>query len=159
MEPSTDPIPPVEVPPTPNLPVEQLKSGSNASVGVPEGVETMVCDSNCVENLFALDGVTANEVAISFGGETVVVKKGASKVKVPVSAGSRDLVVTQKAADGSTQVVASTNVVTSLQKFGATTSSSSTSKDSSSTGIIVIIAALVLVAGAGAVVVRKKKSA
>lgn len=159
VEPSTDPIPPVEVPPTPNLPVEQLKSGSNASVGVPEGVETMVCDSNCVENLFALDGVTANEVAISFGGETVVVKKGASKVKVPVSAGSRDLVVTQKAADGSTQVVASTNVVTSLQKFGATTSSSSTSKDSSSMGIIVIIAALVLVAGAGAVVVRKKKSA
>ena len=159
VEPSTDPIPPVEVPPTPNLPVEQLKSGSNASVGVPEGVETMVCDSNCVENLFALEGVTANEVAISFGGETVVVKKGASKVKVPVSAGSRDLVVTQKAADGSTQVVASTKVVTSMQKFGATTSSSSTSKDSSSMGIIVIIAALVLVAGAGAVVVRKKKSA
>ena len=159
VEPSTDPIPPVEVPPTPNLPVEQLKSGSNASVGVPEGVETMVCDSNCVENLFALEGVTANEVAISFGGETVVVKKGASKVKVPVSAGSRDLVVTQKATDGSTQVIASTKVVTSLQKFGTTTSSSSTSEGSSSMNIILIIAALVLVAGAGAVVVRKKKSA
>lgn len=159
VEPSTDPIPPVEVPSTPNLPVEQLKSGSNASVGVPEGVETMVCDSNCVENLFALEGVTANEVAISFGGETVVVKKGASKVKVPVSAGSRDLVVTQKATDGSTQVIASTKVVTSMQKFGATTSSSSTSKDSSSMGIILVIAVLVLVAGAGAVVVRKKKSA
>ena len=159
VEPSTDPIPPVEVPPTPNLPVEQLKSGSDSSVGVPEGVETMVCDSNCVENLFALEGVTANEVAISFGGETVVVKKGASKVKVPVSAGSRDLVVTQKATDGSTQVIASTKVVTSMQKFGATTSSSSTSKDLSSTGIILIIAALVLVGGAGAVVARKKKSA
>lgn len=158
-EPSTDPIPPVDVPPTPNLPVDQMKTGSGSAVGIPEGVETMVCDSTCVENLFALEGVTANELAISFGGESVVVKKGSSKVRVPVSAGSRDLVVTQKASDGSPQVVASTKVVSSLQKFGTTTSSSSTSEGSSAMNIILIIAALVIVAGAGAVVVRKKKSA
>jgi len=159
VEPSTDPIPPVEVPPTPNLPVEQLKSGSNASVGVPEGVETMVCTSTCVEDLFALEGVTANEITISVGGESVVVKKGASKVKVPVSAGSRDLVVTQKATDGSNQVVASTKVVTSMPKFGTSIASTSTNEGSSSLTIIVVLAALIVIGGVGVVAVRKKKSA
>ena len=159
VEPSTDPIPPVEVPPTPNLPVDQLKSGSSASVGIPEGVETMVCTSACVDDLFALEGVTSDQVTISVGGESVVVKKGASKVRVPVSAGSRDLVITQKASDGSTQVVASTKVVTSMQKFGTTTASTSSSNGSSLKNIILVIAALIIVAGTGALVVRKKKSA
>jgi hypothetical protein len=158
VEPSTDPIPPVEVPPAPNLPVEQLKSGSDASVGIPEGVETMVCDSACVEDLFALEGVTADKVTISVGGESVVVKKGDSKVRVPVSTGSRDLVVTQQSSDGSTQVVASTKVVTSLPKLDTAIASTSTSEGSSSISIILVIAALIVIGGAGVVVVRKKRT-
>jgi len=158
VEPSNDPIPPVQVPPTADLPVEQLKSGSNSTLAVDEGVSTMVCSSTCVEDLFALEGVTGDVLTVSVGSESIVVKRGVSKVRVPVSAGAKELVVTQKTANGATEVVGSAKVFTAPASFGSTAATSN-SEDGSNLLILVVLGLGVLViAGAGTTLVRRRKA-
>ena len=158
VEPSNDPIPPIEVPPTVDLPVEQLKSGSNSTIAVDEGVSTMVCSSTCVDDLFALEGVTGDVLTVSVGSESIVVKRGASKVRVPVSAGAKELVVSQKSANGSTEVVSSTKVFTAPVNLGST--STSTSSESGSNLLVMVILGLgvLIIAGAGATLIRRRKA-
>jgi hypothetical protein len=158
VEPSNDPIPPVEVPPTADLPVEQLKSGSSSTTGIADGVSTMVCSSTCVDDLFALEGVTGDVLTVSIGSESVVVKRGASKVRVPVNAGAKELVVSQKAANGTTQVVGSAKVFTAPASFGSTAATSN-SEDGSNLLILVVLGLGVLViAGAGTALIRRRKA-
>ena len=158
VEPSNDPIPPVQVPPTADLPVEQLKSGSNSTLAVDEGVSTMVCSSTCVEDLFALEGVTGDVLTVSVGSESIVVKRGASKVRVPVSAGAKELVVTQKTASGATEVVSSTKVITAPANLGSTTTSTSSESGSNMLLLIVLGLGVLVIAGAGTTIVRRRKA-
>ena len=158
VEPSNDPIPPVQVPPTPDLPVEQLKSGSNSTLAVDEGVSTMVCSSTCVEDLFALEGVTGDVLTVSVGSESIVVKRGASKVRVPVSAGAKELVVTQKTANGTTEVVGTTKVITAAANLGSTTTSTSSESGSNMLLLIVLGLGALVIAGAGTTLVRRRKA-
>ena len=118
----------------------------------------MVCSSTCVEDLFALEGVTGDSLTISIGSESVVVKKGASKVRVPVSSGARELVVTQKASDGSTQVVGSTKVVTSHVSLGSTSSSNTSESGSNMLIKLIVGLGVVVLAGAGVTLVRRRKA-
>jgi hypothetical protein len=158
VEESNDPIPPVEVPPTADLPVDQLKSGSSSTTGIADGVSTMVCSSTCVDDLFALEGVTGDVLTVSIGSESVVVKRGASKVRVPVSAGAKELVVSQKASNGTTQVVGSAKVFTAPASFGST-AATNTSEDGSNLLILVVLGLGVLViAGAGTALIRRRKA-
>jgi len=158
VEESNDPIPPVEVPQTASLPIEQLKSDAGASVGIADGVTTMVCSSTCVEDLFALEGVTSDLLTVSIGGESVVVKKGATKVRVPVSSGARDLVVSQKTTTGITQVVGSTKVVTAHVSLDTSAASGDSQGGSNVVMIALIVVGLLLLSGAG-VAVRRRKTA
>ncbi|MFM2234398.1 MAG: hypothetical protein RL296_57 [Actinomycetota bacterium] len=158
VEPSNDPIPPIEVPPTVDLPVEQLKSGSNSTIAVDEGVSTMVCSSTCVDDLFALEGVTGDVLTVSVGSESIVVKRGASKVRVPVSAGAKELVVTQKTASGATEVVSSTKVITAPANLGATSTSTSSESGSNLLMLIVLGLGVLVIAGAGTTLVRRRKA-
>ena len=158
VEPSNDPIPPVQVPPTADLPVEQLKSGSNSTLAVDEGVSTMVCSSTCVEDLFALEGVTGDVLTVSVGSESIVVKRGASKVRVPVSAGAKELVVTQKTASGATEVVSSTKVITAPANLGSTSTSTSSESGSNLLVMVVLGLGVLVIAGAGTTLVRRRKA-
>ena len=158
VEESNDPIPPVQVPPTADLPVEQLKSGSNSTLAVDEGVSTMVCSSTCVEDLFALEGVTGDVLTVSVGSESIVVKRGASKVRVPVSAGAKELVVTQKTASGATEVVSSTKVITAPANLGSTTTSTSSESGSNMLLLIILGLGVLVIAGAGTTLVRRRKA-
>ncbi|NBW91315.1 MAG: hypothetical protein EBR53_02475, partial [Actinobacteria bacterium] len=158
VEDSNDPIPPVDVPQTAGLPIDQLKSDSGSSVGIADGVSTMVCTSTCVEDLFALEGITGDSLTVSIGSESVVVKKGASKVRVPVSSGARELVVTQKASDGSTQVVGSTKVVTSHVSLGSTSSSNTSESGSNMLIKLIVGLGVVVLAGGGVTLVRRRKA-
>ena len=158
VEPSNDPIPLVEVPPVVDLPVEQLKSGSNSTLAVDEGVSTMVCSSTCVEDLFALEGVTGDVLTVSVGSESIVVKRGASKVRVPVSAGAKELVVTQKTASGVTEVVSSTKVITASANLGSTSKSTSSESGSNLLMLIVLGLGVLVIAGAGTTLVRRRKA-
>jgi len=158
VEPSNDPIPPVQVPPTADLPVEQLKSGSNSTLAVDEGVSTMLCSSTCVEDLFALEGVTGDVLTVSVGSESIVVKRGASKVRVPVSSGAKELVVTQKTASGVTEVVSSTKVITASANLGATSTSSSSESGSNLLMFVVLGLGVLVLVGAGSVLIRRRKA-
>ena len=158
VEESNDPIPPVQVPPTADLPVEQLKSGSNSTLAVDEGVSTMVCSSTCVEDLFALEGVTGDVLTVSVGSESIVVKRGASKVRVPVSAGAKELVVTQKTASGVTEVVSSTKVITASANLGSTSKSSSSESGSNLLMFVVLGLGVLVLVGAGSVLIRRRKA-
>ena len=158
VEESNDPIPPVQVPPTADLPVEQLKSGSNSTLAVAEGVSTMVCSSTCVDDLFALEGVTGDVLTVSVGGESIVVKRGASKVRVPVRAGAKELVVTQKAASGTTEVVSSTKVITAPANLGSTTTNTSSESGSNLLVMVILGLGVLIIAGAGATLIRKRKA-
>ena len=158
VEPSNDPIPPVEVPPVADLPVEQLKSGSDSSIAVADGVSTMVCSSTCVNDLFALEGVTGDVLTVSVGSESVVVKRGASKVRVPVSAGAKELVVSQKSSNGSTEVVSSTKVFTAPANLGSTSTSTSSESGSNLLVMVVLGLGVLIIAGAGATLIRRRKA-
>lgn len=158
VEESNDPIPPVQVPPTADLPVEQLKSGSNSTLAVAEGVSTMVCSSTCVDDLFALEGVTGDVLTVSVGGESIVVKRGASKVRVPVRAGAKELVVTQKAASGTTEVVSSTKVITAPANLGSTTTNTSSESGSNLLVMVILGLGVLIIAGAGATLIRRRKA-
>jgi hypothetical protein len=158
VEESNDPIPPVQVPPTADLPIEQLKSESNSTLAVAEGVSTMVCSSTCVEDLFALEGVTGDVLTVSVGSESILVKRGASKVRVPVSAGAKELVVTQKTASGATEVVSSTKVITAPANLGATSTSTSSESGSNMLLLIVLGLGVLVIAGAGTTLVRRRKA-
>ena len=156
VEESNDPIPPVEISQTVQVPVDQLKSGADVSVGVSEDVSTMVCSSTCIEDLFALDGVVGDALTLSVGGESVVIRKGDTKARIAVQSGSRDLVVTQTGSNGSTQVVGSTKVFTAPANYGAAASAEGSKKSGNSMQLIVfVVLGLLVIAGVGVVVRRR----
>jgi hypothetical protein len=158
VEPSNDPVPSFEVPPATQLPVDQLKSGSNSTIAVADGVTTMVCSSKCVDDLFALEGVIGDVLTVSVGGESVVVKRGASKVRIPVSAGARDLVVLQKTATGRIEVVSSTKVSTAPANLVSTPSTSTSESGSNLLLMVFIGLGLLVLAGAGTTLIRRRKA-
>jgi hypothetical protein len=135
-----------------------LKSESNSTLAVAEGVSTMVCSSTCVEDLFALEGVTGDVLTVSVGSESIVVKRGASKVRVPVSAGAKELVVTQKTASGATKVVSSTKVITAPANLGSTTTSTSSEGGSNMLLLIILGLGVLVIGGAGTTLVRRRKA-
>jgi hypothetical protein len=158
VEQSNDPIPTIEVSATVQVPVDQLKSGADVTVGMSEDVTTMVCSSTCVEDLFTIDGVVGDSLTLSVGGESVIVRKGDSKVRVPVKSGSRDLVVTQTGANGTNQVVSSTKVFTAPANYGATAVQSSQDGGASMQLVLLVVFGLLVVVGVG-VVVRRRATA
>ena len=158
VEQSNDPIPTIEVSATVQVPVDQLKSGADVTVGMSEDVTTMVCSSTCVEDLFTIDGVVGDSLTLSVGGESVIVRKGDSKVRVPVKSGSRDLVVTQTGANGTNQVVSSTKVFTAPANYGATAVQSSQDGGASMQLVLLVVFGLLVVVGVG-VIVRRRATA
>jgi hypothetical protein len=97
-------------------------------------------------------------LTVSVGGESVVVKRGASKVRIPVSAGARDLVVLQKTATGRIEVVSSTKVSTAPANLVSTPSTSTSESGSNLLLMVFIGLGLLVLAGAGTTLIRRRKA-
>jgi hypothetical protein len=75
-----------------------------------------------------------------------------------VSAGAKELVVTQKTANGTTEVVGTTKVITAAANLGSTTTSTSSESGSNLLMLVVLGLGVLVIAGAGTTLVRRRKA-
>jgi hypothetical protein len=157
---------PTDIPEIPKLPVASLVQDSANGV-VPallDGVTSMVCNSTCIDTLFANAGITDGSIDITIGDSTVTVKKGQKKAVIKVGARASKISVTATSADGTQKVDLSTPVasvpaaVQQAVEAGQTIGVSSNSSGLTSK-LPYLLALLVVLLGAAAVVnARRKKS-
>jgi hypothetical protein len=155
---SNDPIPAVDIPAPPALPVGQLvEPGNKSTVEIADGVTSMLCTTECIEELFASVDPAVSTLQVNVGGRTVEVKRNAKKgAVVAVEAGSRSISVATIADDGT-----ATDVLTGQVQMGepeVLVSEDSSSEGSSMNMILIIVLGLIVVGGAGAYVLRKRSA-
>ena len=148
----------------PKLPEAQLSVAGSASASLAEGVDSMVCDTSCIEGLFASAGLEDGTMSISAGGESVVVRKGQGTVLISIGKNASAITARAVSADGSKTATLSMKLNradAALEKAmqekvatgsfqsaseSETSTSSSTSGSSKSMYIYVLIALVILVA-------------
>jgi hypothetical protein len=144
----------------PKLADAQLSVAGSASTSIAEGVDSMECDTSCIEGLFASAGLEDGTISISAGGESVVVRKGQGKVQIPIGKNASAITASAVSADGSTTATLSMKLNradAAMEKAmqekvatgafqSASGSTSSSSGSSKSIYIYVLIALLILVA-------------
>ena len=155
---SNEPIPAVDIPAPPALPVGQLvEPGNKSTVEIADGVTSMLCTTECIEELFASVDPAVSTLQVNVGGRTVEVKRNAKKgAVVAVEAGSRSISVATIADDGTV-----TDVLTGQVQMGepeVLVSEDSSSEGSSMNMILIIVLGLIVVGGAGAYVLRKRSA-
>ena len=155
---SNEPIPAVDIPAPPALPVGQLvEPGSKSTIEIADGVTSMLCTADCIEELFASVDPSVSTLQVNVGGRTVEVKRNAKKgAVVAVEAGSRSISVATIADDGTV-----TDVLTGQVQMGepeVLVSEDSSSEGSSMNMILIIVLGLIVVGGAGAYVLRKRSA-
>lgn len=157
IEESTEPAPQVEIPAPPALPVGQLvEPGSKGTVQIADGVSSMVCNSTCIEELFAAVDPSVNTLQVAIGKNTVELKRNSKKAVVAVEAGSRSVNVVAISDTG-----VETKVLTGQVQIGepeVTLGANSGDSGSSFNWLILVIIGLIVAAGAGVVVSRRKKT-
>lgn len=157
IEESTEPAPQVEIPTPPALPVGQLvEPGSKGTVQIADGVSSMVCNSTCIEELFAAVDPSVNTLQVAIGKNTVELKRNSKKAVVAVEAGSRSVNVVAVSDTG-----AETKVLTGQVQIGepeVTVGANQSDSGSAFNWMILVIIGLIVVAGAGVVVSRRKKT-
>jgi hypothetical protein len=144
----------------PKLVDAQLSVAGSASTSIAEGVDSMECDTSCIEGLFASAGLEDGTISISAGGESVVVRKGQGKVQIPIGKNASAITASAVSADGSTTATLSMKLNradAAMEKAmqekvatgafqSASGSTSSSSGSSKSIYIYVLIALLIVVA-------------
>ena len=166
LEPSSNNEMPPNLPAPASLPISGLKSdgSSTSSAAIAEGVNTMVCNSTCIDTLFTNAGITDGTIDITAGGRTVTVKKGQKKAVIPVGARAKEITAVAKSADGTQQVELTDglNIIPSdVQQAldSKTTTGVVNTSSGSSSKLPYLLALLVVLLGAAAVVnARRKKS-
>jgi cobalamin biosynthesis Mg chelatase CobN len=146
------------------LPEAQLSVAGSASASIAEGVDSMVCDTSCIEGLFASAGLEDGTMSISAGGESVVVRKGQGTVLISIGKNASAITARAVSADGSKTATLSMKLDradAALEKAmqekvatgsfqsaseSETSTSSSTSGSSKSMYIYVLIALVILMA-------------
>jgi LPXTG-motif cell wall-anchored protein len=145
------------------LPDAQLSVDGSVSTSVSDGVNTMVCDTSCIDAMFTNAGIADGTITISAGGDAVTMRKGQKKAMIPIGVNAEAITATVVSADGSQNVSLSSKISqipASVQSaFESKTASGSTGSGSSMNWLLIAALGLIVIAGAGVAVSRKKKSA
>jgi len=159
---------PIDVPPAPaapssvDLPVGSLVQESRVATSVSAAVEEFICDSLCIEAMFANAGISAGSISISAGAESVVITKGQNRAVIPVGKGAHSISATATSADGATVVNLSSKIAqipASVQaSIESKTGSSSSESGSNLLMLIVLGLGVLVIAGAGTTLVRRRKA-
>ena len=140
------------------LSTNAMTSDGRISTAIASSVSELVCDTACIDDLFAKAGITEGSIAISAGNETVTVKKGQRGVLIPIDKNADKISVTATSADG-TQVV---NLSSQIDQLSATEQSAFESMRSSSANDsgfnLLYLLLLIPVLGAIFVVVRRRQA-
>jgi hypothetical protein len=145
------------------LPDAQLSVDGSVSTSVSDGVNTMVCDTSCIDAMFTNAGIADGTITISAGGDSVTMRKGQKKAMIPIGVNAEAITATVVSADGSQTVSLSSKISqipASVQSaFESKTASGSAGSGSSMNWLLIAALGLIVIAGAGVAVSRKKKSA
>jgi hypothetical protein len=140
------------------LSTNAMTSDGRISTAVASSVDELVCDTACIDDLFAKAGITEGSIAISAGNESVTVKKGQRGVLIPIDKNADKISVTATSADG-TQVV---NLSSQIDQLSATEQSafeSMTSASPNDSGFnLLYLLLLIPVLGAVFFVIRRKQT-
>jgi hypothetical protein len=140
------------------LSTNAMTSDGRISTAIASSVDELVCDTACIDDLFAKAGITEGSIAISAGNETVTVKKGQRGVLIPIDKNADKISVTATSADG-TQVV---NLSSQIDQLSATEQSafeSMTSASPNDSGFnLLYLLLLIPVLGAVFFVIRRKQT-
>ena len=157
----------------PKLPDAQLSVAGSASASLAEGVDSMVCDTSCIEGLFASAGFEDGTMSISAGGESIVVYKGEKAALIPIGKNASAIIARAVSADGSKTATLSMKLDradAALEKAmqekvatgafqsasGSETSTSSSTSGSSKSMYVYVLIALVILMAIG--YMRRKKA-
>jgi hypothetical protein len=159
---------PIDVPPAPpspssaDLPVGSLDQDSRVATSVSTAVEEFICDSLCIEAMFANAGLSSGSISISAGAETVVLTKGQKRAVIPVGKGAESISATATSADGVTVVNLNSKIAqipaSVLASVESKTGSSSSEGGSNLLMLVVLGLGVLVIAGAGTTLVRRRKA-
>lgn len=80
--------------------VETLTPDGGGTIPVPPGTRRLVCNAACVEKIFRDAAPDVDTAEITAGGESIVVERDATEVRIPLDAASSEVVVTLRDKDG-----------------------------------------------------------
>ena len=140
------------------LSTNAMTSDGRISTAIASSVSELVCDTACIDDLFAKAGITEGSIAISAGNETVTVKKGQRGVLIPIDKNADKISVTATSADG-TQVVNLSSQIDQLSAAEQSAFESMTSSSANDSGFnLLYLLLLIPVLGAIFVVVRRRQA-
>ena len=150
-------------PSTVELPVSSLDQGSQIAIAVSASVEEFVCDSVCIDALFANAGLIDGSISISAGADAVTIQKGQNRVVIPVGKGADRISAQGVSADGATVVNLGSKIAQLppdvLTAIESKTAAGTSGGGSSMNLMLVVTIGFIVVAGAALAVLRKRKSA
>ena len=156
-------VPPaLPAPSSVDLPVGSLVQDSRVATSVSAAVEEFICDSLCIEAMFANAGISAGSISISAGAEPVVLTKGQSRAVIPVRKGADSISATATSADGATVVNLNSKIAqipASVQaSIESKTGTSSSGSGSNLLMLIVLGLGVLVIASAGTTLIRRRKA-
>lgn len=140
----------------------QLTTDGSISTAISDGVESMVCDAECIDSMFASAGLRDGSIYVSAGADSVILRKGQKSAVIQVGKNAGEISAVATSADGSTVVVLSselTKIPADIQNAVDNKTVVDLQSDSGPSMVLILMAIALLLIGAGAVTVRKKKSA
>lgn len=81
--------------------METLTPDGGGTIPVPPGTRRLVCNTDCVKRIFSEASPDVDSAEISAGGDTIVVTRDDTEVRIPFDEESNDVVVTLRDKDGS----------------------------------------------------------
>jgi hypothetical protein len=144
------------------LPDAQLSVDGSVSTSISDGVNTMVCDTSCIDAMFTNAGIADGTITISAGGDSVTMRKGQKKAMIPIGVNAEAITATVVSADGS-QVVSLSSKIAQIPASVQAAIDSKTGSSSSESGsnlllLIVLGLGVLVIAGAGTTLVRRRKA-
>jgi hypothetical protein len=144
------------------LPDAQLSVDGSVSTSLSDGVNTMVCDTSCIDAMFASAGIADGTITISAGGDSVTMRKGQKKAMIPIGVNAQAITATVVSDDGS-QVVNLSSKIAQIPASVQASIESKTGSSSSESGpnllmLIVLGLGVLVIAGAGTTLVRRRKA-
>ena len=135
-----------------------ITSDGRISTAIASSVDELVCDTACINELFAKAGITDGSIAISAGDEVVTVKKGQRAVTIPLGKDADKISVTATSADGS-QVVDLSSEIDQLSATEQSAFASSTASSPNDSGFnLLYLLLLIPILGAVFFVIRRKQT-
>jgi hypothetical protein len=80
--------------------VETLTPDGGGTIPVPPGTRRLVCNADCLKQIFSDAAPDVDSAEISAGGESIVVTRDDTEVRIPLDDGSDEVVVTLRDKNG-----------------------------------------------------------